>query len=172
MIELLRNRRSIRKYTGQPIEIEKLNILKEAVLRSPSSKNINPWEFIFIDDPDKISQLKQCKPHGVTPLNTTPLAVVICADENKNDVWVEDCSIASILLQVTAHSVGLGSCWIQIRNRMYSETVSSEKYIQDMLNIPPNYRVLNIVTIGYPAKMREGKPYEELQFEKIRNNGF
>ncbi len=172
MIEILRNRRSIRKYTEQPVEQDKQELLKEAVLRSPSSKNINPWKFIFVDDPETISQLGRCKPHGVTPLKTAPLAVVICADETKNDVWIEDCSIASILLQLTAQSVGLGSCWVQIRNRMHSETISAEKYIQDLLAIPQNFKVLSMVTIGYPAKMREGKPFGELQFEKIRGNGF
>lgn len=172
MIELLRNRRSIRKYTNQTIEKEKLEMLKEAVLRSPSSKNINPWEFIFVDDTEILKQLKDCKPHGTTPLETAPLAVVICADETKNDVWIEDCSIASILLQLAAQSIDLGSCWIQVRNRKYSEKISSEKYIQDLLQVPKNYRILSIVTIGYPAKSRVGKPYEELQFEKIRINKF
>ncbi|MCK3686182.1 nitroreductase family protein [Maribellus sp. YY47] len=172
MIGLLRQRRSIRKYTTQQIEPEKLEILKEAVLRSPSSKNINPWEFVFVDDPALIGELKNCKPHGVAPLGTAPLAVVVCADETKNDVWVEDCSIASILLQLTAQSLGLGSCWIQVRERMHSEAVSSEKFIQDLLNIPENFRVLSIVTIGCPEKLREGKPLEELQFEKIRMNRF
>jgi nitroreductase len=81
MIEVLRNRRSIRKYTEQPIESEKIEILKEAVLRSPSSKGINPWQFIFIDDNKIIQKLKECKPHGSNPLATAPLAVVICADE-------------------------------------------------------------------------------------------
>lgn len=172
MIEILRNRRSIRNYMVQPISEEKLNLLKEAVLRSPSSKNINPWEFIFVEKRDIISELKKCKSHGVTSLDTAPLAVVVCADENKNDVWIEDCSIASIILQLTAQSIGLGSCWIQIRSRMYSEALSSEKYIQNLLNIPENFKVLSIVTIGYPLKFREGKAYEELLFEKIRMNKF
>lgn len=172
MIELVRNRRSIRKYTSQKIEPEKIGILKEALLRSPSSKNINPWEFIFVDEPELIQQLKQCKSHGVTPLATAPLAVVVCADEMKNDVWIEDCSIASILLQLTAQSLQLGSCWIQIRNRMYSEHISSEKYIQQILHIPDNFKILSIISVGYPAIFREGKPFKELQFEKIRKNSF
>jgi len=172
MIELLRKRRSIRKYTDQRILPEKLDFLKEAVLRSPSSKNINPWEFVFIDDTEIISKLKHCKPHGTTPLETAPLAVVVCADENKNDVWIEDCSIASILLQFTAQTLGLGSCWVQIRKRMHSNENSAEEFIQDLLDIPENYKVLSIVTIGYPAQTREGKPFEELQFEKIRMNKF
>ena len=172
MIEILRNRRSIRKYTGQKIEPEKTAVLKEALLRSPSSKNINPWEFIFVDEPEKLQQLGECKAHGTIPLATAPLAVVVCADETKNDVWIEDCSIASVLLQLSAQALGLGSCWIQIRNRLHPAGISSEKYIQQLLNIPGNYRVLSIITLGYPAKTREGKPFEELQFEKIKWNRF
>ena len=172
MIELLRQRRSIRKYKSQKVETEKLDILKEAVLRSPSSKNINPWEFIFVDDLELIVRLKNCKPHGTTPLASAPLVVVICADETLNDVWIEDCSIASILLQLTAQSIGLGSCWVQIRKRIHSDEISAEKYIQDLLHIPEKFRVLSIVTIGYPEKMREGKTFEELQFEKVRINQF
>ncbi len=172
MIELLRTRRSIRKFTEQKLESEKIEILKEAVLRSPSSKGINPWVFVYVDEKETIGQLKNCKPHGAGPLETAPLAVVICADETVNDAWVEDCSIASILLQLTAQSLGLGSCWIQVRNRMYSETISSEKYLQDLLDIPTQFRVLSIISIGYPVKWREGKKMEDLQFEKIRINKF
>ncbi len=172
MIDLLRNRRSIRKYTSRPVDPGDLEILKEAVLRSPSSKNIDPWEFIFVEDPEAIRDMAACKPHGATPLKTAPLAVVVCADETKNDVWIEDCSIASILLQLTAQSLNLGSCWIQIRNRLQSDSVSSERYIQRLLHIPENFRVLSIITIGHPEASRSGKPYEELQFEKIRSNRF
>ena len=75
MIEILRKRRSIRKYTDKKIEPEKIEVLKEAVLRSPTSKNLNPWEFIFVDDLEIIHQLKSCKSHGTTPLSTAPLAV-------------------------------------------------------------------------------------------------
>lgn len=141
-------------------------------MRSPSSKGINPWVFVFVDEQGIIQHLKNCKPHGAGPLETAQLAVVICADETVNDAWVEDCSIASILLQLTSQSLGLGSCWIQVRNRMFSETISSEKYIQDLLEIPAHFRVLCIVAIGYPTKWREGKKLEDLQFEKIRINKF
>lgn len=172
MIELLRDRRSIRKFTQQPVENEKIEILKEAALRSPSSKNINPWEFIFIDDRDTILKLKECKPHGATPLETAVLAVVVCADETKNDVWIEDCSIASILLQLTAQSLNLGSCWIQVRERQHSDGQASENYIRRLLDIPENFRVLNIIAAGYPLVKRKGKAAGELQREKIKINRF
>ncbi len=172
MIELLRSRRSIRKYTDQAIETEKIDILKEAVLRSPSSKGINPWQFIFVDDRETIQKLKESKPTGTGPLDTAPLAVVFCADDTLNDAWVEDCSIAAIIAQLTAHSLGLGSCWIHFHYRMYSETVTTEQYVRQLLEIPEKYHVLCAVTVGYPAREHKGRAFEELQFEKIRTNHF
>ncbi len=172
MIHLLRSRRSIRKFTAQPVEIEKQRLLEEAALRSPSSKNGNPWEFIFVDDPALIQQLSQCKPHGAAFLSHAPLAIVVLADDNKGDVWVEDCSIASILLQLTAQSIGLGSCWVQIRNRQHHSDQTAEQFIQQLFQLPKNLRVLSIIAVGYPAQTREGKPFEDLQQEKIHRNQF
>jgi nitroreductase len=85
---------------------------------------------------------------------------------------VEDCSIAAIILQLTAHSLGLGSCWIHFHYRMYNETVTSEQYVRELLGIRENYRVLCAVTVGYPAKESKGRPFESLQFEKIKENRF
>ncbi len=172
MIELLRTRRSIRKFTEQKIEENHRQLLEEALLRSPSSKSIDPWEFFFIDDPALIESLSRCKPHGANPLKTAPLAIVITADETKNDVWEEDCSVASILVQLEAHALGLGSCWVQVRKRMHDESISSEKYVQQLLSIPEKYRVLSVIAVGHPAQQREGKPAEELDFGKIHRNRF
>ncbi len=172
MINLLRSRRSIRKFTEKKVEQEKINLLEEAVLRSPSSKNGNPWEFLFVDNPAIIEELSQSKPHGAAFLANAPLAVVVLADENKGDVWVEDCSISSILLQITAQSLGLGSCWVQIRKRPHDENQTAEQYIRELFDLPENLRVLSVIAIGYPAKDRTGKPFEELQQDKIHWNNF
>ena len=64
MIELLGNRRSIRRYTDKSIDPVKIELLKEAVLRSPASRNFDSWEFIFVDDQEILKQLALCKPHG------------------------------------------------------------------------------------------------------------
>jgi nitroreductase len=172
MIELLRNRRSIRKYTDKVIEPEKIDILKEAVLRSPSSRNFDPWEFIFVDDRKLLKKLSVSKPHGVSFMENAALGIVICADEQKSDVWIEDCSIASILVQMVAQSIGLGSCWIQIRNRKYNEDTTSEDYIKDILNMPGHIKVESIIAIGYPAEKREPVKPEELKYNKIRSNNY
>ena len=170
MIELLRARRSIRKYTERAIEPEKIEILKEAVLRSPSSRNFDPWEFIFVDDRELLRKLALSKRHGSTFLENAALGIVICADAEKSDVWIEDCSIASILVQMVAQSMGLGSCWIQIRKRMHDDRTTSEEYIRKLLNVPGHVNVESIIAIGYPAETREPLPRENLKDEKIRMN--
>ena len=170
MIELLRKRRSVRQFEDRAIEPEKVELLKEAVLRSPSSRNFDPWEFIFVDDKKLLEALSKSKPHGASFLKNAALGIVICADEGKCDVWIEDCSIASILAQLTAQSLGLGSCWIQIRNRFYEEGTPSEAYIQTILNIPEQMRVLSIVAVGHPAEQPEPIGREVLKNDKIHLN--
>jgi nitroreductase len=172
MIELLRKRRSIRKYTDKVIEPEKIELLKEAVLRSPSSRSFDPWEFILVDDRELLKQLALSKPHGAGFLEGAALGIVVCADEHKSDVWVEDCSIASILLQMAAQSIGLGSCWIQIRNRKFDDRMTSEDYIRNLLNLPGYLKVESIIALGYPAEKREPVPRESLKYEKVRINGY
>jgi len=170
MIELLRARRSIREYTGRPVEPEKVAVLKEAVLRSPSSRNIDPWEFVFVDDRTLLARLARCKPHGADFLEQAALGIVGCADGRASDVWVEDCSIAAILAQMTAQSLGLGSCWIQVRNRRFDDATTSEQYIRRLLGLPEHVKVECIVSIGHPAEKREPVPAEELKVSKIRMN--
>jgi nitroreductase len=172
MIDLLRARRSIRSYTERRIEPEKVEILKEAVLRAPSSRSIDPWELVFVDDRGLLKKLAGCKPHGAGFLEQAALGIVVCADGQKSDVWIEDCSIAAILAQMTAQSIGLGSCWIQVRNRTFNEQVTSEDYIRDVLALPNHLKVECIVAIGYPAEAREPLPREDLKDEKIRINGY
>jgi len=170
MIELLRARRSIREYSGRPVEPEKVAVLKEAVLRSPSSRNIDPWEFVFVDDRTLLARLARCKPHGADFLEQAALGIVVCADGRASDVWVEDCSIAAILAQMTAQSLGLGSCWIQVRNRRFDDATTSEQYIRRLLGLPEHVKVECIVSIGHPAEKREPVPAEELKVSKIRMN--
>ena len=110
MIELLRTRRSIRKYTSRPVEPDKVALLEEAVLRAPSSHGRKPWQFVFVTDPALLTELSRTKSHGSSFLGGATLAIVVCGDEQQCDVWVEDCSITAFIAHVAAHSLGLGSC--------------------------------------------------------------
>jgi nitroreductase len=170
MIELLRARRSVREFAGRAIEPEKMDVLKEASLRSPSSRNIDPWEFVFVEDRGLLAKLACCKPHGADFLEQAALGIVVCGDSQASDVWIEDCSIAAILVQMTAQSLGLGSCWVQVRNRRFDDATTSERYVQSLLGLPEHVTVECIVAVGYPAQRREPLPAESLKAHKIRMN--
>ena len=172
MMELLRTRRSIRAYTGQAIEPQKLELLKEALLRSPSSRNLDSWEFIFVDDRELLTKLAVCKPHGADFLAEAALGIVVCGDSRASDTWIEDCSIASILVQMVAQSIGLGSCWVQVRNRMFDDKTASEQYVQKLLGIPEHIKVESIIAIGYPAEKREPLSHADLQDAKVHTNTY
>jgi nitroreductase len=170
MLDILRRRRSTRHYTSQAIAPETLDQLREAVLRSPSSRSLDPWEFIFVTDKNLLAQLSTAKQHGAHFLRDAALGVVVLGDEAKADTWIEDCAIASIILQLACESLGLGSCWVQIRLRAFDESTSAETRVREILGIPPHLRVESIISIGYPAKSLKGHPCENLKDQKIRTN--
>ncbi len=172
MIELLRARRSVRTYTDQPIEPAKLDLLKEAALRSPSSRNIDPWEFVFVEDRELLRKLARCKPYGARFLEHAALGIVVCGDSTQSDTWIEDCSIASILVQMVAQSLGLGSCWIQVRNRKFSDAMRSVQYVQELLAIPAHVQVQSIIAVGYPPEQREPLSQEDLRYAKLHVNRY
>lgn len=166
-LSLIQRRRSIRKYLEKPVEAEKIDALIEAALRAPSSRGFNPWEFMVVTDKGLLEKLSTSKPHGASFLKNAPLGIVVCADPEKCDVWVEDASIASIFIHLAAESIGLGSCWIQIRKRMHDQTTSAQAYIRSLLNIPKNLNVESIVAIGYPAEKKPPHRKEDLQYKKV-----
>jgi nitroreductase len=166
-LSLIRSRRSIRKYTPQPVEAEKIALLVEAALRAPSSMGNTPWEFILVDDPQTLETLSRSKPHGATFLRNAPLGIVVCADPARSTVWIEDASIAAIFIHLAAESLGLGSCWIQIRERMHSDDVSAEAYVSETLSIPGHLKVEAIMGIGYPAEEKAPHPTESLLYERV-----
>ena len=172
MIELLRKRRSIRRYTSAKVESSAVALLIEAALRSPSSHGNNPWEFVIIDDPEALLKLSASKEHGSSFLKKAPFAIVVCANEATSDVWVEDCSIASILVQMTAFSLGLGSCWIQIRKRLHDGNSSSEEYIRNILELPTGIRVLTIISVGHPDEHPKPLPVSRLEYAKVKYNSY
>jgi nitroreductase len=172
MLALLRKRRSIRKFLNKKIASKTIRILKESLLRSPSSRNNKPWYFIFVNNTQLLNKLSRCKEHGSSFLAEAPLGIVFCGDEQLSDVWVEDCSIAAILVQMAALSCGLGSCWIQIRNRETGDGTSSEAYVRGLLKIPRRLRIASIIAIGYPDEKKMPIPLKKLFFKKIRLNKF
>jgi nitroreductase len=100
------------------------------------------------------------------------VGIVVCADPEKCDVWIEDASIASIYIHLAAESMALGSCWIQIRKRMHDREKSAEQFIRELLDIPENFKIESMIAVGYPAEKKSGHQKEDLPYEKIHYDGF
>lgn len=169
---LIKNRRSTRKFTDQPLSPEQVELILKAALMAPASKRSNPWQFVVVEDKDMLRKLSICKKNGASFLEGCSLAVVVVANVMESDVWVEDASIASIYMQLQAEDLGLGSCWCQIRNRVTEEETDSNDYVRRLLDIPYQLDVLSIIGFGYKDQVR--KPFDEahLQWEKIHIGKF
>lgn len=172
LLDLLRDRRSIRRYEERPVEQDKIDMLIEAALRSPSSRGLNPWEFVVVTEKSTLAGLAQAKPHGASFLKNAPLAIVICADPARCDVWVEDCSIAALLLHLAASDLGLGSCWVQIRLREHGSGRMAQDHVADLLGLREGMVVEAIIAIGYPAEKLPGHdrgalPYSKVSYERF-----
>lgn len=165
--QLLLERHSIRRYTEQTLNPEDVKMIIEAGLLAPSSKSKRPWQFIIVDDKDKLAKLATCKPVAAHPIAKCAMAVVVCADPEKSDVFVEDASIAGAYMQLQAASLGLGSCWIQVRNRFSEDGQPAEEMIQNLLGIPQYLPVITVLTFGYKNEERKPVDPAKLLWEKV-----
>ena len=172
MLELLKKRRSIRKFERRPVEPEKVKILEEALLIAPSSKNLHSQEFLFVEEAEALTRLAGARRQGSSFLKGAPLAVVVLANEETIDVWIEDAALAAMIGQLTAASLGLGSCWIQIRNRDHDDAETAENCIRQILGIPENMRVLAILALGYPGEEKEPHSLESLNPDRIHTGRY
>lgn len=172
LLELLRKRRSTRSFKETQISPELVEQLMHAVLMSPSSKRSTPWQFVLVDDREMLKTLSECKKNGSQLIAGASLAVVVLANPERSDVWIEDASIASIVLQLEAEDLNLGSCWVQIRERQSAEGEDAEEVVRRLLDIPENMRVECIVALGVKDEIK--KPFDEsrLQWEKVHIGKF
>ena len=165
--DLVIHRRSIRQYTGELLDPDQVRMILEAGLMAPAGKRRNPWHFVVVDDPETLQKLSEARPMGTAQIAKCAMAIVLCANPAESDTWVEDLSIASIQMQLQCTDLGLGSVWCQIRGRENADGVPAPYVVRQLLGIPDEYEVLNIIAIGHIGEER--KPYDtaKLQWEKV-----
>lgn len=165
--DLLKTRRSIRKYQPRKIDPETIKALTSAALMSPTSKHCNAWDFVAVENMEMLEKLSKCRPTGSQLLAKAPLAIVVTVNSEISTAWVEDGSIAALLIQLQAHNLGLGSCWVQVNGRLTEEGISTNDYIASLLNIPKANKIVCMVAIGYPDETKKAFEEENLQYEKV-----
>ncbi|HOO95819.1 MAG TPA: nitroreductase family protein [Proteiniphilum sp.] len=165
--QLLLRRRTTRKFSDELLTSDQTRTILEAALLSPTSKNRHSWEFIVVEKKDVLTKLSQCKPHSATLIAGAALAVVVMGNPIVSDAWIEDASLAAINMQLQAEALGLGSCWVQVRNRSYSDNLSAGDYINELLDVPMPMSVLCVIAIGHKVKERPAADLELLPWEKV-----
>ena len=168
--QLLVERHSIRRYTDQPISAEDVQLILEAALLAPTSKNSRAWNFVAVDDRDTLTKLAECKPAGAHPIAGAAMAVVVSADTTATEPWIEDCSVAASFMHLQAEALGLGSCWIQVRGRFTADGEESEEYVRQLLGMPEEMGIVCILSIGHKDETRKPVDLAKLHWEKVHIN--
>ena len=170
LLEVMQKRRSVRTYTGESVAEKDITSILQAGLLSASGKAIRPWEFIVVRNKETLKSMSRCRVAGSQMLEAADCAVVVLGDEEKSDVWVEDCSVAMANMHLMADSLGVGSCWIQGRLREAPGGRTTEAYLRELLEFPENYRLEAILSLGMPQNhpgayelgdLLEGKVHRE-----------
>ncbi|MDH4099729.1 MAG: nitroreductase family protein [Nitrospirota bacterium] len=181
LLEVIKTRRSIRSFLDKPVEDEKLNALLEAMQAAPSWANMQCWRFVVVKDKatrEKLSDLSYVEsflaPRGYKTnpaqdgIAQAPVVIVACADPEKSGIlwdqqyYMTDMGIATQNLMLAACDLGLGTVFVG---------VFDEILVRELLNIPPNIRVIGLFPVGYPAQDKKGgqkrNPLEEIvHYEK------
>jgi len=156
-VDLILSRRSIRRYEDKDIPEEVLQQILETGRQAPSAANRQPIRFVVVNDHDILKNL--CDNLFTRFVKYAPLAIVGCADIKSflTGKWaVVDATIAMQNMVIAAWTLGIGSCWIG---------ACDEKKVKEFLNIPDKWKVVAVLTFGYPAeqpKQRKKKPIEKM----------
>ena len=152
--EVVRTRRSTRRYTGKPVEVEKLKAAMELALLAPSSKNTRSTRLMAVTNLDKVHALGSLRDWGSSLLEGAGAAIVVMGDEEASPMWQINATIMATVLQLALVDEGLASCWVHVGDYRTlqddPESQRSEDYVKELLpEIPANYRILCVISIGY-----------------------
>ena len=146
------SRRSIRKYTDEPVSHEDILRLLQAAMAAPSASNRKPWEFIVVTQPEALERLR-----GALILGryNAPVAIVVCGNMGRalpwpaRDFWIEDCSAATENILLAATGLGLGTVWVGVYPiGLFVKAVSRA------LSIPKGIVPLGVIYVGHPAETK------------------
>lgn len=166
-MEAILSRRSIRKYTDEPVSDEDIEKLLRAAMSAPTAGNQQAWEFVVINDRKILEDIPKYHPFSQM-LKHAPVAILVCADlerETKVGYWPQDSAAATQNILIAANAMGLGAVWLGIHPR--EERV---KGVRKILCLPDNIVPVSLVSIGQPAEKLP--PADRYDKGKVHYNGF
>ncbi len=157
LIDTIYSRRSIRRYTEEPVSEEQIKTLLEAAMAAPSASNRKPWHFVVVTERETLDRLAEAHKYAKM-LHEAPVCISVCGDQSVSErFWVQDCSAATENLLLAATALGLGAVWCGVYPRQ--ERVEA---ISKILGIEAPVVPLNIIAVGHPAEEKEPRTqYDE-----------
>lgn len=146
-LDIARSRKSCRRFSDVPLSEEERESILEAGRLAPSSRKLDDVVLVPVEDLGLIRRLALCRDSSTTALETATFAVIAAADPDVCDVWTEDASIASIMMQLEAEDLGLGSCWVQVRLRSCGD-MQAQEIVRREASLDPRLQVLSIIAFG------------------------
>jgi nitroreductase len=164
LIQTIFDRRSIRKYTAEPVSEADIKTLLEAAMAAPSAANRKPWHFIVVTERQTLDKLAEAHPHGKMLFEAT-LCIAVCGDLTTSErFWVQDCSAATENLLLAATALSLGAVWLGVYPR--EDRIAA---VRQVLGIPETIAPLNLISIGHPAEEKEPRTqYDEARVHRER----
>ncbi len=145
-------RRSIRKYTPEPVADQVITELLAAAMSAPSAGNEQPWHFVVLKERRLLDKIPEFHPHSLM-LKEAPVAILICGQPKTakydGQYWVQDCSAATENILLAAQARGLGSVWLGIHP--IEERVTG---LRHLLGLPDEIVPFSLVPIGHPAEQK------------------
>ena len=155
-LEVIEKRKSVRKYSEQPVERELLDAIVRVAQTAPSSRNSKSSCFMIVEDKDTLEALSQMRDSGSGLLKGAPAAIVVLGDETKTDLWVDNCAISATFIQLAVTSMDLVSCWVHCNGRPRLKDVPegerAEDYVRELLGLKEGLRPYCVIAIGYPQE--------------------
>jgi len=150
-MKAIRARRSIRRFTSEPVSDDALKALLEAAMSAPSAGNQQPWEFVVIKDRAILDEIPNVHPYAQM-CRQAPAAIIVCGDlerDTHRGFWVQDCAAATQNILIAAADMGLGSVWCGVHPR--EDRVSG---LRNLLGLPDHIMPLALIPIGHPDEKK------------------
>lgn len=167
LMEAIRTRRSIRKYTDKPVSEAMVRDILDAAMMAPSAGNSQPWQFVVVNDRNVLDGMRDLHPH-IKMVTQAQLGILVCGDlsvEKFAGYWVQDCSAAMQNMLLAIHGLGLGAVWTGIYP-MEDRVAAFSK----MFNLPEHVIPLGFAPIGWPDQQPQSK--SRLKEDRIHYNTY
>jgi len=142
-LEFLKIRRSVRLFQDKNIPKDKINEILDAARFAPTARNVQPWEFVVVEDKQKLTQLADLAPNGRFMAQAACVVAVYSAETT---YFLEDGCAATCSILLAATALGIGSCWVAGDKKPYCQQVNN------LLNAPAGAKLVSLIALGYPQE--------------------